>query len=231
MTSQTTEELVRLWTENDRGHYSSETFEAVRSLLTERGVDPLPPQNDPPPMAARAPARPFVPLSQRDPAAAAFWGALLRPILWIGVALAASKLVQFGAGLVYIIQNLWSGAVGWSDRDLYVLLVTSLVQLALVLSLMAGAYLAMRWRARAPAVLLAYAWASLGLAVLRVAWSMYSVSASFPQTSVLWTLASLDLVEPVVYPLLLVFLLLRPQVRELFAPHAPAFEVRPQAGQ
>src|SRR5207244_5585843 len=96
------EELLRLWVENDRGQYSEETFEAVRSLLTERGAE-LPPQNDPPPMAKRAMGGrwwlPDPPL-KLDPTAAS-WYQWLRVMLGIGAAVLSLRLA---AELITLIQ-------------------------------------------------------------------------------------------------------------------------------
>jgi hypothetical protein len=41
-----TDELLELWQANDRSEWSDETFEVVKELLQERGVD-MPPQNEP----------------------------------------------------------------------------------------------------------------------------------------------------------------------------------------
>jgi len=43
----TTDELLSIWTKNDRDEWSEETFEGIRQVLTERGLT-VPPQNPPP---------------------------------------------------------------------------------------------------------------------------------------------------------------------------------------
>lgn len=44
--TKSTDDLLKIWTENDRYVYFDETFIAVKQLLTERGI-PVPPQNQP----------------------------------------------------------------------------------------------------------------------------------------------------------------------------------------
>jgi membrane-associated HD superfamily phosphohydrolase len=43
MEAKSTEELLKIWEENNREEYSDEAFEAIKQLLTERGIT-LPPQ-------------------------------------------------------------------------------------------------------------------------------------------------------------------------------------------
>ena len=43
MSSKSTEELVKIWAENDRTRYVEETFEGIRQILEERG-ETIPPQ-------------------------------------------------------------------------------------------------------------------------------------------------------------------------------------------
>ncbi len=43
MSSKSTEELVKIWVENDRAKHVEETFEAIRKILEERG-ETIPPQ-------------------------------------------------------------------------------------------------------------------------------------------------------------------------------------------
>lgn len=43
MASKSTEELVKIWVENDSTHHVEETFEAIRQILEERG-ETVPPQ-------------------------------------------------------------------------------------------------------------------------------------------------------------------------------------------
>lgn len=46
MDSNSTEDLIRIWEDNDRSEYSNEAFEAIRQLLVERGqqIPEQPPQ-------------------------------------------------------------------------------------------------------------------------------------------------------------------------------------------
>jgi hypothetical protein len=45
MEQKTTEELLEVWVQNDRGEWTDEAFEAVSRILGERG-EPLPPQQE-----------------------------------------------------------------------------------------------------------------------------------------------------------------------------------------
>src|SRR5688500_19767105 len=76
MESSPTEDLLRLWTDNDREHYAEEAFEAARLILIDRGVAP-PKQRD---WTGRAPLATTV--KSLDPASKAFWNLRLRPLLW-----------------------------------------------------------------------------------------------------------------------------------------------------
>src|SRR5687768_12793556 len=91
MREQTTEELLALWTTNDRVTWSPETFEAVKALLAERGVEGMPPQNGPAPLA-----RPRLPT---DVPENLYWMGWLRPVLWIGIAVSCLTLFYQVAAL------------------------------------------------------------------------------------------------------------------------------------
>lgn len=44
METKSTDDLLKIWTENDRYEYFDETFITIKQLLIERGI-PVPPQN------------------------------------------------------------------------------------------------------------------------------------------------------------------------------------------
>jgi|SRR5688572_23486010 len=96
---QSTDQLLALWTTNDRVMWSPEAFEAVKVELAGRGVRELPPQNDPAPLArAHSPGL--------DPATQ-YWMGWVRPALWVGVAVGVGALPQALALLGAL------GVVGW----------------------------------------------------------------------------------------------------------------------
>ena len=99
MREETTEHLLALWETNDRVMWSPEAFEAIKSLLTERGVRDLPPQHPPAPIADRH--RPGV-----DPAAD-YWLGWLRPVLRISIAISTLNLISAGIGIL----------VGWTQLN------------------------------------------------------------------------------------------------------------------
>src|SRR5688500_13024148 len=80
-----TEELLRLWTDNDREHYSEEAFEAARLILTSRGVS-LPAQRE---WTGRMPDPPQA--ENVDPASHAFCNTWLRPLLWAAIAIGGGR--------------------------------------------------------------------------------------------------------------------------------------------
>ena len=84
LAGETTERLMEIWAANDRATYSPEAFEAVRSILAERGHKSLPAQD---PVRAPAPAAP--PAARVTTPEDRYWLGWLRPVLWAGIALAA----------------------------------------------------------------------------------------------------------------------------------------------
>ena len=102
MREQTTEQLLELWVTNDRVMWSAEAFEAVKSLLAERGVKELPRQNDPAPIAtSHSPVR--------DPVAR-YWLGWLRPLLWICIVVSTTSLPRI-VGVLWAVTR--SPAFAW----------------------------------------------------------------------------------------------------------------------
>lgn len=90
MREQTTDELSSLWTTNDRVTWSPETFEALKSLLAERGVSELPAQNDPAPLVKS--------LRPSDLPENLYWLGWLKPVLWITIAVTSITLASVALG-------------------------------------------------------------------------------------------------------------------------------------
>ena len=228
-------ELLRLWVENDRGHYSDEAFEAVRAVLEERGVE-LPAQNDPPPMATRLPpARQSVEtVVGRDPSAA-YWLRWLRGMLWTGVVLEGIRLVSAVAALAAFLDlfntsprppfaasggTLWQWLASSAAREIAILMFLSAWFLV-------ATWWAMRLRPRARHALLAYSYGTMLAAALIHGVRFHQAYADVP---IAWYLAvASEAIRPLAYPFLLLLFLTRPQIKALFEPVIAGFEVR-QAG-
>jgi hypothetical protein len=225
-------ELLRVWVENDRGTYSGEAFEAVRALLAERGIEP-PPQNDPPPMATRAPVEGRLAQVVAGDPGGAFRLRWLRAVLWIGVALEGLRLVSAVVSLAGFLDlfktvprppyasaggTLWQWLTSGAAREIVMTLMVSAWFLV-------SAFPAMRLRLRSRQALVGYAWAAIGVDGL--IWCLRSYRAYGRVGSAAWYLATLSVAaREAAYPLVLLVLLTRPQIRELFEPAVAGFEVR-----
>jgi hypothetical protein len=218
------DELLRLWAENDRFQYSAETFEAVRSILAGRGIKP-PPQGDPPPFATHAPAHhPAGVLAddQHDPA----WVTWIRPILWLGVAVGVAKLLSWVATCRQYLEMYDQGRLSWTDWRLGMMVGDLALTLSLPCCLLAGVWAALRKRPAARRILFAYVVAALALRGIRLAVTLYAVSRSSYGMTAEYLLQQADnLLEPSVYPLVLLILLRRPEVYSLPAATPAGFEV------
>jgi hypothetical protein len=229
MSARPDEELLRLWVENDRFQYSAETFEAVRSILAGRGITP-PPQDDPPAMAVRAASRRSSDMPA-DEADAPAWVVWVRPFLWVGVALGVSKLLSWIAlcrQYVEIYQQSWNLMAGWRVGAILAELTLSL---ALPCCLLAGVWAALRKRPAARRILFAYVVAALALAGVRFALTLYAASrSSYGMTAGYLLQQAEALLQPNVYPLLLLILLRKPEVYSLPVRVPAGFEVSATAG-
>jgi hypothetical protein len=217
MSSHDDAELLRIWVENDRFHYSGDAFEAVRSLLVERGIDP-PPQDPPPPMAVRLPAGG----TDADTAYGLSW---LRPVLLFGVVLALLRLVGAGGGL-YMFLNEYPGPPSdWLAASAFRYSVVSLLTAGWFL---ATAWLAVRLRPWGRVALMIYCWASLLAALSLVGAYAYAVVARGAFRGWGFQYVS-ELVHGSAYPLLLLLLLRRTEIKALFEPRPAGFEVHTSA--
>jgi hypothetical protein len=226
MSARPDEELLRLWVENDRFHYSAETFEAVRSILTERGIAP-PPQNDPPPMAERAPEE-AAPGERGNGGDDPAWTAWVRPFLWIGAALGAAKLLTCFATVKQYFDVYERSRFYRSDWRIGVMVAEVALSLALACCLLVGVWAALRRRRWARRILSAYVLAALALTTLRILFTWYAESQrpyGIPLEMVLQQPESV--LQPNVYPLVLLVLLRRPAVRSLLEPTPGGFDVAP----
>ena len=230
------EELLRLWVENDRGQYSDETFEAVRSLLTERGVE-LPPQNDPPPMAKRLPRPERGCGTASHDATAAFWLSWLRLMLWSGVVLEGMRLVSAAVVLFEYLQVFRSSqrpSYAGAGGTLWEWLVSPGIREIATLMLIAAWFLVAAWQAlqlrpRSWLVLVAYAWAAIFAAAVIAAIRISAVSLR--DVSWGWYISVVaDSARGAAYPFLLLVFLSRSQIKNLFDPTV-GFEVARSAAQ
>ena len=226
MREQTTERLLELWVTNDRVTWSAEAFEAVRSLLAERGVKELPPQNEPAPIAAAHQAA--------DDPVAAYWMAWVRPILWICIVIAISGLPRL-AVLLWGMTGLGGPryvtiAEAWKAAGT-VAFWLGLIDVSLPLLLAAGAVGALRLRAWSRHVLLTYAGAAAAIMFANSTvhlWQLRRFGSDvwlFTAPESLYTVG-----KSIAFPVILWLFLRRPEIRSLFTPivSGSAFEPLPR---
>jgi hypothetical protein len=205
MAGETTERLLEVWVANDRATYSPEAFEAVKSILAERGHANLPPQNAAP--APVAPAADRVATSEDR-----YWLGWLRPALWAGIALAAVGLYR---GVRVVSAWVGSGA-DWRDGTW-----DTFVRLAhfagLPLLLMVGSVAALRLVPWSRTVLLVYAWVSVADAVWQVVSHPPIVTGDSAATALELATYALVYAKELALAVILLVILRRPPVVALFA--------------
>jgi hypothetical protein len=217
MREQTTEQLLDMWVANDRVTWSPEAFEAVKSLLAERGVKELAPQNDPAPMAR--------PHSATDDPTARYWLGWLRPVLWVCVAIGGASLphavFQAASLVVAVGQQRIPSYVLWRGRDAVVIWLGNISeQCVLPLMLIVGAVGCLRLKAWGRMVLLTYGFVSvavgLALVIVRTGSTRYDGWISVG----LMTVPLAGMARIVGLPAILWILLRRPEIRNAFVPLA-----------
>jgi hypothetical protein len=228
MREQTTEQLLELWVTNDRVMWSPEAFEAVKSLLAERGVKQLPAQNDPAPMAGtHSPAQ--------DPVAR-YWLGWLRPVLWVCVAMFVASLPRTAmvvwaltvprGGRSATLADVWRAA---GTFEFWVGLIV--VELVLPLLLGVGAIGALRLRRWSRIALLTYGVAAVVNGVAAWVLGLWQTRRYWDSaTSFLTSTESVrSLAQSLILPVILWLLLRRPEIRTLFVPvmSGRAFEPLP----
>ena len=215
MQSQTTEQLLDVWVINDRATWSPETFEAVRSILADRGKTNLPPQNDPPPVAQRR-------TLHNDPVAA-YWMEWLRPVLWIsivssviGVARAATVVGPVGE-LIDAYGDSW--VVRWPVLSALV------IDVVLPLWRLVASIACLRARPGGRVALVLYAITAVavgaGAAVLN-ARTAYQSAAGLPFPTFYLLTSIQESANALILPLTLLIFLRRPEIRSIFVPRGGA---------
>jgi hypothetical protein len=101
-----------------------------------------------------------------------------------------------------------------------------LINAVLAVWLIVGVRLGLRLRARARGVLWGYGWAALLALAVSIAGNLYDTfdRSSWAIAFAVWQFAVSA--QQGVYPVILILLMSRPQVRELFEPSGAGFEVR-----
>lgn len=222
MATQDSEPLLKLWVDNDREQYSPEAFEAARLVLSERKVA-IPPQNPPVPHA-----RPAAAIEIAD----SFWLGWLRPFLIVGFVVGALGVIRGSGSFQYLFGA--NGAIALANSMgrswmTPAILGQSVAYTGLPILLIVGAWRAMRLAANSRTLLLVYAWGSLGLVVYEVGITVYmSYWPRRVDAFVVQGYYEIVRVEPfigrAIFPLILVLLLRRPEIKRLFHPSQRGFE-------
>jgi hypothetical protein len=214
MREQSTEELRALWVTNDRVTWSSEAFEVVKSLLGERGVTELPPQNDPAPVARR-----HVP---SDVPENVYWLGWLRPVLWIGIAVSCLTLTH-QALAAWAARDDWTSY--WLDEP-WDVFVGTLQYILLPAFLIAASVTCFRFATWSRAALLTYAW--IAILVLVLDFLTQSRRAARGDT---WGLSmaghAVAAAHQLALPVVLLVLLRRPEIRSVFTHARPGSGFEP----
>ena len=217
---QTTEQLLALWVTNDRVMWSPEAFEAVKSLLAERGVSNLPPQNDPAPIAAKhSPAT--------DPAVQ-YWFAWLRPVLWIAIAVSSAGM----AFQAVVALDAWieRGRAAFRMDDLLAMLVGVGTTILLPAWLLVASIACLRLIPVARTLLIVFAWAALLAGAFRIVHGAVTLpwSASWSRAATYLLSSVVSILQGLTLPAVLLLLLRRPEIRSIFTPaRGPGFEASP----
>ena len=212
MQSQTTEQLLDVWVINDRATWSPETFEAVRSILAERGKTDLPPQNDPPPVAQRR-------TLHNDPVAA-YWMEWLRPVLWAGVVVGTIGAAHQALYLWQIRLELDLSLALYRPGTTARILLTAVLPVWLLASSVACLYIVPAARA----ALVWYAMAAVAVFTLNNALDAWPPLGNlFVEGGPFLALHALvSWVNAVLLPILLLVFLRRPEIRSIFVPRGGA---------
>lgn len=183
-----------------------------------------------PPAVPRQAANPPVPMADASPDASqdSFWFSWLKPVLYIGIVLAVFDIVQ-GFDLVsFFVKNRGSlnqGAnTNWIAAGLPLVL---FINLGIPILLLVSVLMAFKRNPRARLGLLIYSWIVIGLGVLtvgkmsieiiRFGWEFFEMSRYLSHIE--------NAIFQAVLPVLLILLLSRPQIKQLFVPAARGFEV------
>lgn len=188
------EELLQLWIENDRERWSPEAFEAARRVLVERGV-PILEQNPPLVTIRRHGLSPDT----------EYWMSWLRPVLYLAIVLNVLSFIRGGM----------RPAIGFTPQFVAELMLDVGVPALMVLSAIG----CIKLYASARQAMLVCAWIAIASRVL------YTLR-TFPLYWSAWaTLGRLEReIYHIAFLLMLIGLLTREPIRELFAPKVKGFE-------
>ena len=217
------EELLRLWRENDRERYAEEAFEAARLILVGRGVE----------VPAQEPAVGRVPVARKarsaDPATDEFWMGWLRPVLWVGIAYSGVRCLYELIGVTVMIRT--DSPIEWPTVHSFSILIDAIqrvLSFILPFVFIAGASASLRQLSVGRWALLVWGWAEAGscaVAVLRQA-SMVAFGSGGLLQSITWALYDLEgTMMAGAYALLVVFFLTRPQIERLFEAPVVGFDL------
>ena len=218
MRAETTEHLLALWETNDRVMWSPEAFEAIKSLLIDRGVRDLPPQKPPAPLAERH--RPGV-----DPLAN-YWLGWLRPVLWIGISIAFLNLASAGAGFFAAWDRLTVGEMMRETmREPWAASHGLMRTLLLPAWLLVGSVACLRLEPAARRLLVLYAVVALAIGAATALyliwnqWSRWRGPEAFSSWQLMFMLSQgASGAQSLVLPAILFVLLRRPEIRSIFTP-------------
>ncbi len=161
-----------------------------------------------------------------DESTGEFWMQLLRPILIIGVVLGFVGVLM-GLSFLSRFNEMMANARTLGQHGMTSLVYfTYAIEIGLPLSLVIGSIMGLKRLPRARLVLVSYAWIAMGFAAFSVGSTLWNTSR-FPQTRGFSTVAySLqNAAMHATFPAILLILLMKKPIAELFRERANAFEV------
>lgn len=216
MRRKSTEELLKVWVENDQEMWSADAFEAIQLVLAERKVDL--PKQDAPVLCA-----PVAELERDD-----HWLRWLKGLLIVALIPAASDLlIVLGRLIVELRDPQNPVAVARASGLMWLpqYIAGNIIDVGVPFALLLGIICCWRCRPVGRWLILAYAWASIGLVAIDPFWLLIRSPQGPWFRGLLDAFLFRDSVHRLVLPVVLLLFITRPQIRRLFEVSYAGFEV------
>jgi hypothetical protein len=217
--TQNNTQLLEIWIENNTHQWSAETFEAIKQILTSRGV-PLPIQKTPGVHPIPVATKTLTPDAE-------FWLKLLRPILYIAIAMGCIKIFSAMLWLAPLLFRQIPYSASPSSYYTTSMLFRLIAPACLSLLLIYASWSCLKLKPHARVSMIIYFWVTVGIEVCIVAIHQYQLAfyeSSFWGKFFFFSSNVIGAAMALSYPLLLYILMLRPEIRKLYRPSQQGFE-------